>query len=66
MRVNERLAQIIRDRGLKQAYLSERTGYSADIISKIIRCERKLSAEEFFVFCKVLELDPAIFMDDAA
>lgn len=66
MRVNEKLAQIVKERGIKQTYLSERTGYSIDTISKILRSERKLTAEEFFVFCKVLELDPVIFMEDDA
>ena len=58
--------KIIIERGIKQAYIVEKTGWSADKVSKVLRCERKIAADEFLVLCAVLDLSPEIFKEKVA
>ena len=57
MRTNKLLAKIVEQRGIKQIYISEKTGLSADVISKILRSERKMTAEEFLAICDALDIN---------
>ena len=61
MRVYERLNNYISEKGLKQTYVAEKSGLTADNLSKILNGNRKLTAEEFLNICKVLSLDPKEF-----
>lgn len=61
MRTNKLLAKIVEQRGIKQIYISEKTGLSADVISKILRSERKMTAEEFLAICDALDINPNEF-----
>lgn len=66
MKINRLFAKIIEDRGIKQLYIAEKTGMTPDVVSKILRGERKLSAEEFLMFCDVLDVSPDIFRNNVA
>lgn len=61
MRTNKLLAEIVEQRGIKQIYIAEKTGLSADVVSKILRCERKMTAEEFLAICDALAINPNEF-----
>lgn len=61
MRTNKLLSKIVEQRGIKQIYISEKTGLSADVISKILRSERKMTAEEFLAICDALGINPNEF-----
>lgn len=60
MSINLRLREIIEEKGIKQAYICQKTGLSADIVSRILRGERKITAEEFLLICETLDLDPKL------
>ncbi len=61
MRVYEQLSGYISEKGLKQAYVAEKSGLTADNLSKILNGNRRLTAEEFLNICKALSLDPKEF-----
>lgn len=66
MKINRLMDEIVKEKGLKQTYLAERVGMTPDAVSKILRGERKLTAEEFLVFCDVLDVNPNVFRTTAA
>lgn len=66
MRINKLLAEIVEQRGIKQIYIAEKTGMSQDVISKILRSERKISAEEFLLICEALDINPDVFREKVA
>ena len=50
MYINEKLNQYVTAKGIKQIYISQATGISADIISKILQGKRKIMADEFLEY----------------
>lgn len=66
MSVNEKLKRIVDDRGIKQKTLCEKTGMTADCISRILNSTRKVSADEFLILCQVLCVDPRSFFHKSA
>ena len=63
MNVQSRIAQYISANGIKQSFIVEKTGLSKDIVSAIINKKRKMSADEYELFCKALNKTPNDFMD---
>lgn len=66
MKINRMMAEIVASKGIKQTYLSKETGMTPDTISKILRGERKMLAEEFLLLCDVLDVSPESFRNTAA
>ena len=62
MNVQSRIAQYISANGIKQSFIVEKTGLSKDIVSAIINKKRKMSADEYELFCKALNKTPNDFM----
>ena len=63
MNVQERIAQYIQDNGIMQGFISEKTGISKPKISQILNLKRKMSADEFELFCIALKKEPNDFMN---
>ena len=61
MSINRRFNQIVEQRGIKQTYIAEKTGWSNDKVSKLLRGAQKMTAEDFLMLCSVLGLDPSDF-----
>ena len=61
MKINKMIADIVEQRGIKQTYIAERTGLTVDAVSRIMRSERKLGAEEFLKICELLNVSPESF-----
>lgn len=61
MNINTKINQIVEQRGIKQTYVAEKTGWSNDKVSKILRGVQKMTAEDFLILCSVLDLDPSDF-----
>lgn len=61
MRINEMFNKIVTERGIKQTYIAEKTGWSNDKVSKLLRGALKMTAEDFLTLCSVLDLDPSDF-----
>lgn len=61
MNINMKIASIVTERGIKQTYIAEKTGWSNDKVSKLLRGALKLTAEDFLTLCSVLDLNPSDF-----
>lgn len=61
MRINEMFNKIVVERGIKQTYIAEKTGWSNDKVSKLLRGALKMTAEDFLTLCAVLDLNPSDF-----
>lgn len=42
--------------GLKQTYVAEKAGITADTLSKMLNGSRKIQADEFLALCKALNV----------
>jgi len=63
MNINEKLNDYLKKRGMKQAYIVQKTGINADTISKILNGKRRIQADEFLSICFALDIDPNIFRE---
>lgn len=61
MRINEMFNKIVTERGIKQTYIAEKTGWSNDKVSKLLRGALKMTAEDFLTLCSVLDINPSDF-----
>ena len=61
MSIAEYFKQTMRNKGIKQTYVADKTGYSEDTVSKYLCGKRRLTADAFLRFCTVLDVDPNIF-----
>ena len=61
MKINVKINQIVEQRGIKQTYIAEKTGWSNDKVSKLLRGVQKITAEDFLTLCSVLDLNPSDF-----
>lgn len=52
------LKSYMNERGMTQAYVSQKTGIVPQILGKILNEQRKITTEEFFAICKAAEADP--------
>ena len=50
------LNSYIEGKGIKQKYISEKTGLECDVISRILRGKRKILASEFLQICRAIEV----------
>ena len=62
MEINKQLNEIAVSKGIKQIFIAEKTGLTADTVSKIFMGKRKIMADEFLTICAALELDPRNFI----
>lgn len=58
MNINLRLKEIVESKGIKQVYICENTGWSADTVSRILKGTRKITGEELLTLCDLLDVDP--------
>ena len=65
MVVQSRVAQYVKEAGIKQSFISEKTGLSENVISLIFNGKRKMSADEFAKICKAISKAPNDFMETA-
>ena len=57
MRAAEKLRDLIQERGITYTFLSIKTALPVDLISKSLRGQRRLTADEFIALCDALGLD---------
>lgn len=63
MSINERLSKYVSENGIKQIYIAQKTGLTADTVSKILKGNRRILADEFLIICTALGIDPNIFRE---
>lgn len=61
MSINERLNDYVTENGIKQGFIAQKTGLSADTVSKILNGKRRIMADEFLDICAALSIDPNMF-----
>lgn len=53
------IKKIIEERGYKYKAIAGRIGVSEQIFSSIMTGRRKMSTDEFFKFCELMDIDPS-------
>lgn len=64
MPIYQQLSSYISQKGLKQTFVAEKAGLTADNLSKILNGNRRLMADEFLKICSALSLDPKEFQEE--
>lgn len=57
MKVYEKISKYIENHGIKQTYISEKTGIPNNKLSAILNGKRKLEVEEFILILGALNID---------
>ena len=57
------IATYVKDHGIKQAYISNKTGLSKHAVSCALNGKRKLSVEEYEVICRALNVSYDFFFE---
>lgn len=55
------LKDYMKDNGIKQVFVSEKTGMSPQILGQLLNGQRKIEVSEFFKICEAIGLDPLDF-----
>lgn len=64
MTINEMLNDYVNKNGIKQVHIAQKTGIAVNIISKMLKGNRKIQADEFLRICTALNIDPNIFRSE--
>lgn len=64
--IRENVISYIRQHGIKQVYLSEKTGLSTAAISSIMNCKRDIEVDEYCAICNALNVSLDYFATGAA
>lgn len=62
MKVQSRVSAYIKRMGITQASICEKTGIRADTMCKLLKGQRKMSADEFELICRAIEKTPNDFI----
>lgn len=62
MKIQMKVAQYIADNGIKQTFISEKTGIPNNTLSTILTGKRKMSADEFVEIVIALGVDANFFI----
>lgn len=60
--IKEKMRQYIKNSGVKQSVLSQKTGMSPQAISTFMNCKRDLDIEEYARLCDALGVSYEFFM----
>lgn len=61
MTMQDRIAEYIRNTGIKQSSICEKTGINKDAMSAMMRGERRMTANEFETICIAIGKEPNDF-----
>lgn len=64
MKVYQIIRKNINDKGLRQNFISDKTGITQSSLSLILNGQRKISAEEFIKIGTLLNLDFNLFKEE--
>lgn len=63
MATQSNVADYVRNMGIKQSWLAQKTGLTDNMISGILNGKRKMTADEFVRICKAIGKNPNDFME---
>ena len=55
-KIRDFIISYIAKKGIKQCFISEKTGLSDDTVSKILLGKRRILANEFLLICKAIDV----------
>ena len=58
-----RIKEYLDSKGIRYSFVSEKTGIPMNILSPTLNGKRKMSAEEFILICKALNVPTDYFAD---
>lgn len=58
-----RIKEYLDNKGIRYSFVSEKTGIPMNILSPTLNGKRKMSAEEFILICKALNVPTDYFAD---
>lgn len=58
-----RIKKYLDNKGIRYSFVSEKTGIPMNILSPMLNGKRKMSAEEFILICKALNISTDYFAD---
>lgn len=64
--IRERVVSFVRENGIKQIYLSEKTGLSTSAISSIMNGKREIEVDEYCKICKALNVSLDYFAPNSS
>lgn len=53
----------LKDNGIKQSFLASELSLKENVLTSMLKGNRKISAEEYIIICKVLNLEMTYFAD---
>ena len=65
-KIGMRIRDYLHDKGIKQKFLSDKTGISQDTISAICRGVRKVQCLEYHKICKALDVPYDYFIQEGS
>lgn len=63
MKVQERVSAYVQKNGIKQSHIVSKTGLNKDTVSAILNSKRRMTADEYELFCIALNVEPNSFMN---
>lgn len=61
--IKDRMRQYIKETGVKQSFLSQKSGMSPQAISTFMNCKRDLSIDEYYRLCDALGVSYEFFIN---
>ena len=64
--VGQRIKAYLEENGIKQSFLSEKTGIPGPVLSLMLSGQRKIAVTEYYEICQALKIDMNYFMSETA
>ncbi|MCC8097115.1 MAG: helix-turn-helix domain-containing protein [Eubacterium sp.] len=65
MMLGKKIKTFLNQRGIRQNFICEKTGLSAQTVSAMLNGDRKITAEEYFLICEALNVKADFFIETA-
>ena len=62
--VGQRIKAYLAENGIKQSFLTEKTGIPAPIITFMLAGDRRIEVMEYYKICQALKVDMTTFIED--
>lgn len=58
-----KIKKFLNQNGIRLSFVAEKIGVSANVFSGMLNGKRKITAEEYFLICRTLEVDLEYFIN---
>lgn len=56
--IGKYIGDYMKENGIKQVFVSEKTGISPQVLGQILKGSRRIETSEYFKICKAIGMDP--------